>query len=72
MVRSKIALIMFGKVKIDKSYTLALAKLMAKKTPAKQKKIEPLTGVELVQKVKQIDHQRAQRRKGQSLWLLQR
>ena len=51
-------------VKIEKSYIQALAKLMAKKTPAKQKKIEPLTGVELVQKVKQIDHQRAQRRKG--------
>ena len=55
---------MFAKVKIDKHYTLNLAKLMAKKTPAKQKKIESITGVELIQKVKQLDHQRAQRRKG--------
>ena len=63
---------MFGKVKIDKSYILALAKLMAKKTPAKQKKVEAITGEDLIQKVKQLNHQRAQRRKSKSLWLLQR
>ena len=57
---------MFGKVKIDKSYTLALAKLMAKKTPAKQKKIEPLTGEELTQKVKQLDHQLSKEEKAKA------
>ena len=30
---------------------------MAKKTPAKQTKIEPLTGEELIEKVKELDHQ---------------
>ena len=64
--RSEITFIMFGKVKIDKSYILALAKLMAKKTPAKQKKIEAITGEELIQKVKQLDHQLSKEEKAKA------
>ena len=55
-----------AKVKIEKSYIQASAKLMAKKTPAKQKKIEPLTGVELTQKVKQLDHKLSKEEKAKA------
>ncbi len=39
---------------------------MPKKTPAKQKKVEPLTGVELIQKVKQLDHQLSKEEKAKA------
>ena len=55
-----------AKVKIEKSYIQAFAKLMAKKTPAKQKKIEAITGEELIQKVKQLDHQLSKEEKAKA------
>lgn len=57
---------MLAKVKIDKSYILDFDKLMAKKTPAKQTKIEPLTGEELIQKVKELDHQLSKEEKAKA------
>ncbi len=53
-------------VKIEKSYIQASAKLMAKKTPAKQKKIEAITGEDLIQKVKQLNHQLSKEEKAKA------
>ena len=45
---------------------------MAKQTTKqKQKKVEAITGEELTQKVKQLDHQLSKAEKALCLWLLQ-